>query len=163
MPPVSDKWLLRSRIWEQFSKNRDLIASLRVSFSQGRRPHAVIKRACAAFGLNADNATDRNVLLYILAEIIFHEVTGVLDPEFKPPKQTVRKDRWTGERVYSLRKDAVQAARHRPALTINARNLSNIAARLKKPQLYGPFILDYSKMKVSSIARYLRYRRTEAK
>jgi hypothetical protein len=158
MPPVSDKWRLRKANWERLCRDPIHLAALRLVRDVKKHD---IQLAAAAFGLDPNNNTDRDVLLGILANIMFHKIHNALDPEFKFPKKTIRKDQWTSERVRTLRADAIQASQRPPVLHFNAKNLPKIAARLTKPKQYGPFIGDYSKKEPSTLARYLRYRRAE--
>jgi hypothetical protein len=80
---VSDKWHKRLKRWQEFSQDKDFMDRLRDSRQRNGR-HPDVNRACAAFGLDPSNAVDRELLLDILADIVFHK--AATDLEFKLAK-----------------------------------------------------------------------------
>jgi len=66
-----------------FSQDKDFMDRLRDSRQRNGR-HPDVNRACAAFGLDPSNAVDRELLLDIFADIVFHK--AATDLEFKLAK-----------------------------------------------------------------------------
>jgi hypothetical protein len=148
----------RDDVWRRFqgwlstSKRSDVMTILRRG--DGKDFRKSIDMACKAFALDSTKPIDQILLLGIFADIHFPDVEGMafLLPGYRRRKPPGRFSAWPDERKLMLRSDAATAGRHSPQTSDHGK----IALRLKKPKEFGPFKGDWSKLKTSTLEKYLR-------
>jgi hypothetical protein len=96
MPRASNRWARRFAVWEQLSKNEELMAVLRQDWPTADQVEAICW-ACEKFGLNPHERIDRNVLLSILADIVRKQIEGVLTGSLK--KRRGPRVKWNEARI----------------------------------------------------------------
>lgn len=119
--------------------------------------HAVaIREICKELGLKPDDKRDQRALLAILTGIMFGMPGGnaLLPARIRGSagRKKKRDRRW----LTSIRRDIVSAS----GISADGKGgdfrVSILLRRLRAPKKYGPFKLDYSSFKDSTLKKYLR-------
>jgi hypothetical protein len=139
--------------WLRLSKNQQVMTTLR---RHSPLPHhaKTIATACEQFGLNPNDKEDRNLLLVILADVVFRERgRAALGPEAAKPKAVGRPKR----QLRVLRRDIA-------AVMDNAGQVDpHMPVGIIRRRLQRKFEPDYSKFKNSTLEQYIRWALTPAK
>jgi len=99
MPRIPEV-IVRFKRWIKLAKNHDLFAALR---NHPAIHEEAVKRACKAFGLDANSQIDRGLLLRILADVHFPDTSPRVNAlALQPPKQPGRPVKWTAAAVSLL-------------------------------------------------------------
>jgi hypothetical protein len=136
-----------------FSKNQQIMTTLR---RHSPLPHhaKTIAITCGQFGLNPNDKDDRNLLLVILADVIFKEPgKAALGPEAPKPKaRPGRHKTWNPKQLRVLRQDIMAVmtndGQFDPHMTVR-----RIRQHLQKKS--GSFGLDYLAFKDSTLEKYI--------
>ena len=98
MPRAVDPWRKRFAAWQTLSQNSQAMTVLRRHWPL---PYQMenIAAACAEFGLNPRSKIDRDVLLAILADILFKQQRSALSDAKNRGGAPVK---WTEERIRKI-------------------------------------------------------------